>query len=496
MKWSFIALFLFLSSLFFREQRLPDEVVKRLADAYVPTGMVAHAESVSFGFIRGLHVRNFRLYDRATANPLEPIVSVASLSLLPLQRRIVVDRLSYPKLPDSYYAPGNNERDEPVDVGLPNVRRFTVELISPDVLALRPESVIADISVDANCLFVDRFCLKWPDIDGPMSVEGFCRADFSGQKIYGSVTGFAKQAQIRPFIETLDLPVALPYIDAFTEVRGKVPASCRWTVNLVNNDFDLDLDVHPLLGKYNRVPMKEAEGRVSLHVYTRGTFLNYHHRIGPVLAKGPNDEPLEGTVVIDGLNGTNTVSISAKSLLPVARLLRIGGFEDEYVGDDVVGRSSCDIKFHFPRAMTNNYEVLNGKGRVSVVDGQIMRMKGFRGLLALLAEKVPGISWFTDSTSASCDYVIENGVVKSDNIYIEGSVFSIKMYGTFDAVSGALNFTARVQFVRKDTFVGKILHPLTWPFTKLLLEFRLGGTADEPKWEYISVIDRVVEAVK
>ena len=111
MKWSFIALFLFLISLFFREQRLPDEVVKRLADAYVPTGMVAHAESVSFGFIRGLHVRNFRLYDRATANPLEPIVSVASLSLLPLQRRIVVDRLSYPKLPDSYYAPGNNERD-------------------------------------------------------------------------------------------------------------------------------------------------------------------------------------------------------------------------------------------------------------------------------------------------------------------------------------------------------------------------------------------------
>ena len=495
-KWAFIALVLFVFSLFFREQRIPDAIVERLADAYVPTGMVAHAESVSFGFIHGLHIRNFKLYDRTAANPLEPMLSVASLSVLPLQSRIVAERLAYPRLPDGYYAPGNVEKNAPVDICLPDVSRFSVELIRPDVLALRPENVLADISVSENCLSVDRFRLKWPDIDEPMTIEGFCRVDFAGQKIFGSVTGSAKQGHIRPFLEALDLPVALPYVDAFTEVRGKVPSSCKWSVNLVNNDFDLDLDLHPLLGKYNNVPMKEAEGRIALRVFTRGNFLNYHHRIGPVLAKGPNDEPLEGSVLIDGLNGTNTVTISAKSLLPVANLLKIGGFEDEHIGEDVVGKSSCDIKFCFPRTMTNNYEVLNGEGHVSVVDGQIMRMKGFRGLLAILAEKVPGVSWFTDSSSASCDYVIENGVVKSDNIYIEGSVFSIKMYGSFDAVKGTLDFTARVQFVRKDTIVGKILHPLTWPFTKLLLEFRLTGTADEPKWTYISVIDRVVEAVK
>ena len=53
-----------------------------------------------------------------------------------------------------------------------------------------------------------------------------------------------------------------------------------------------------------------------------------------------------------------------------------------------------------------------------------------------------------------------------------------------------------VCFVRKDSLVGKILHPLTWPFTKLLLEFRLTGSPEDPKWEYLSVIDRVVEAVK
>ena len=492
----FVALFLFAASLFFREQKIPNAVIERLADEYVPTGMVVHAESVSFGFLDGLHIRNFRLYNKTSSNPLEPFVSVASVAVLPFQRRIVLDRLSCSRLHDGYYEPGNLERDQPVDVSLPDLSMFTLELVRPNVLALKPERVVAFVSISDNCLSVDGVRLKWPDDDAPISLEGFCRADFKAQRVYGNVTGFARQTHIRPFVEALDVPVALPYMDAFTDVRGKVPASCRWSVNLVNNDLELDLDLHPQLGMYNTVPMKEAEGRVALRVFTRGTFLNYHHTIGPIAARGPNDEPLEGTVTIDGLNGTNTVAISAKSLLPVARLLKIGGFEGEYVDDTVVGRSSCDIKFRFPRAMTNNYEVLNGEGRVSVIDGQVMRMKGFRGLMALLAEKVPGVSWFTDSTRASCDYTIENGVVKSDNIYIEGSVFSIKMYGSFDAVSGDLDFTARVQFVRNDSMVGKILHPLAWPFTKLLLEFKLSGTADNPEWSYISVIDRVMEAVK
>ena len=68
-KWSFIALVLFVFSLFFREQRIPDAIVERLADAYVPTGMVAHAESVSFGFIHGVHVRNFTAFFTVAAGP-------------------------------------------------------------------------------------------------------------------------------------------------------------------------------------------------------------------------------------------------------------------------------------------------------------------------------------------------------------------------------------------------------------------------------------------
>ena len=135
-------------------------------------------------------------------------------------------------------------------------------------------------------------------------------------------------------------------------------------------------------------------------------------------------------------------------------------------------------------------------GSVEIKNGQLMRFKGFSGLLELLADKVPSVSWFTDSTQASCDYKIDKGVLSTENLYIEGSVFSIKMYGTFDAARDALDFTVRVQFTKKDSFVGKLLHPITWPFTKLLLEFKLEGSSEKPEWKYLSVIDRVVEVVK
>ena len=172
------------------------------------------------------------------------------------------------------------------------------------------------------------------------------------------------------------------------------------------------------------------------------------------------------------------------------------GFTGDYVSSDVVGESKCKLQFRFPRSMTNNYEVLNGSGHVEIHNGQLMRMKGFRGLLKAMPSIAPAISWFTDSTQASSDYVIENGVVKTDNTYIEGSTFSIKMYGQMDTTTGQLDYTVRVQFTKKDSIAGMILHPLTWPFTKLLLEFKLAGTAEDPQWEYISVLDRVVDAVK
>jgi len=495
-KWSFIVFCVFIASLFFRSQRIPRCFVQAAVDAYVPENVVAYVDSATFGFIDGLRFGSIRVYDRQATTSVDPVVSVDGLEFQFLQRRVIAIGLTYLRLPSSYYADGNCEKDEEVAFSFPDIPSFELVLERPNVLSVTPKRVVADIGFRSGMFSAERIRLDWPDLDEPMHLDGFCNIDLRKQEIRGGVRGFAKQRHIRPLLEALDIKSALTYVDAFTDVPGKVPASCGWTVNLVNNDFDLELDLDPAMGKYNTVPMSHANGKLLLHVYTRGTSLNYHHTIGPIVATGASGQPLEGTVVVDGFEGTNTVTVSAKSALPIASLLKIGGFVGEYVSEEVVGKSSCELEFRFPRSRADDKSCLNGKGRLEVKDGQIMRLRGFKGLVELLAEKVPGVSWFTDSTQASCDYVIENGVVKSDNIYIEGTLFSMKMYGSYDSVRDSLDFTVRVQFSKKDSVMGKILHPLTWPFTKLLLEFRLKGSTESPRWEYITVIDRVLEVAK
>lgn len=495
-KWGFIVFLLYLGSLFFREQRLPAQWAEGLLEEVADGSWVVNIDSLSFGFVHGVHVRGLRIYDTTRNNPLEILAGADSISIDFFRRHLRIVGARFPRLSDSYYAPGNYSRNSRIECEFPELPTFTLILIRPDILAVKPERVVADVSVSKSLLSVDNIKLEWPDQDEHMTVSGFVRIDMSNQEVVGEIDGLARQPHIRPLLVALDVPVSLPYFDGFTEVPRPVPSRCGWKVNLINNDFDLYLHLRPELGRYNSVPMKCADGRIHLHVYTRDDCLNYRQAIGPIIATGLKDEPLEGTVVVAGTNGYNTVSVEAKSALPVADILKIGGFTDDYVDADVKGDSNCRLEFRFPRAMTNNYELLNGEGHVDIRNGQLMRMKGFRGLIDAMPSIAPAVSWFSDSTQGSCDYRIENGVLKTDNIYIEGTVFSIKMYGQFDAVKNDMDFTVRVQFTRKDSLLGTLIHPLTWPFTKLLLEFRLTGSPQNPKWSYISVVDRVMEAVR
>ena len=77
-------------------------------------------------------------------------------------------------------------------------------------------------------------------------------------------------------------------------------------------------------------------------------------------------------------------------------------------------------------------------------------------------------------------------------MFIEGGLVSIKGWGTYDIAADNLDFTVRVQFLKKDTMLATLVHPVTWPFTKLLLEFKAHGPIDDPAWDYISIIDRIL----
>lgn len=141
---------------------------------------------------------------------------------------------------------------------------------------------------------------------------------------------------------------------------------------------------------------------------------------------------------------------------------------------------------------TNVISSLNGRGKLKITDGHLAQMKLFAGFTKLLAAKIPGVSFFVNQTQASATFTIKNGVFESSDIYLEGGFFSVKSWGRYDMAADNLDFTVRAQFLKKESIAGKIVHPLTFPFTKFLLEFKVEGPIDDPRWQYISIPDRIL----
>ena len=502
-KWSFVALLcllglalVFAASLFFRPGRIPGRWVEPAVTNIVPAGVSVKFDSVDVSLRDGVTVRGLKVYESTLYSTTNPVLVAESVTIDHALRRVHAVGLRFPLLPDSYYAPGNSERNARLEAELPSLDRYTVVLERPEVLGVAPKRLIFDVSAGPHRADFDRIRLDWDDESERMFIDGFCWVDLDTQRVYGEVRGLARQPNIRPLLVALDVPVSLPYFDGFTGVTNPVPSLCRWNVNLVNNDFDLWLDLKPTLGEYNGVPMDRAAGLIHLHNYIRGEWLNFRQTIGPVSAVDADGRPLDGTVVVAGTNGFITVDVDAKSAMRTADILKIGGFTGKYVDEGVVGELSGRLQFRFPRAMTNNYELLDGEGHLKMENGHLARINMFSGLTDLLANRVPGVKSLVDQSYGSCDYTIEKGVLRTDNARIDGTLFSIRMSGTFDCVKDNLDFTVRVQFTKNESFMAKLASPITWTFSKLLMEFRLTGSAQDPKWEYVSVLDRVMDVIQ
>jgi hypothetical protein len=558
-----------------------------------------------FGFRNGLRFVNARVYFNDGSQALKPVVAAHAISVNPLTRSVSVAKLKYPRLPESYYLPEWKERNERLELSLPDVSEFDVSLDEPEILGLRPDKVRARFFIKKNAVFADDIRVLWAAKDDVLAVNGFFRLDVAAQTIHAEASGEAYPSQIRPFIVSLDVPVALPYMDAFTEIESPVAAHGWFDVNLVNNDFRMKLQLKPEMGCYNGVAMSHAEGTLDLYSYIRGTNSNVKFSVDLPLALDREGRSLSGVVKVDYSNDVTRLSFDAKSALHFKDALAIADFIDpasldvfkfdtppqisvkgtsgtsaadkgtnDLAIDATAARMSFldfklenvktsftlkgdtldfpaiaafgktggrlagsakvsmpdfdDDKMSFSASMTyekgsleeladflhfdlgerhgivsgefqfsgpvatNAIDRLNGSGKIEISDGHLAQMKLFAGLTSLLANKVPGVGFLVNQSSASADFTITNGVFASDNIYIEGGFISLKAWGTYDIPKDNLDFTVRVQFLKNDSIGGMILHPITWPFTKLLLEFKAKGKIDDPDWEYMSIIDRVL----
>ena len=608
--WLLAAIFVYVVSLFFRQERIPGEWVERAFSGVLPTNLVFHCDGASFGFRHGLHVRGVKLYDLSSRRALEPVAAAADVSFRLFERELRIVEAKVPRLHDGYYEAGSYAEplgDRDLGFALPDFQDdFTLVLERPSILGVSPERVAAQIVSRPDRLDLEAFHLDWRDSDRRTGLDGFCSLDLGARRVRGVARGLATQAQIRPLIEVLDVPSVLEYMDAFTGVTAPVPAGCAWDVDLRTNEFKVDIELHPVLGRYNGVPMSRADGRISLHVTFPGDHMDYETTIGPLAAADKRGRQLDGTLRIVGVGDRVDLELDAHSALVKKDLLDVIGYlnggELDFVECDdapqvaVLGRLATEVSrqadndlkgdFSFRRgalfgvrlqdvsgdfsyvgdvfAVTNcsargkksgsvagsarismpgldpakmtfsarlaysggsleevgdffKFDIgdrsgevegemwlegplgdsfksgLCGGGRLKAANGHLAQMRLFMGLTELLAKEVPGIDRIVNQSEASCTYTVENGVVRTRDVLIEGSLFSISAEGSYDIPKDELDFVVRVKLMKNESTLGRyLIRPITWPFSKLLMEYRVRGSLEEPRWEYISVLDRML----
>ena len=604
-KWFFIVVLVFAASLFFREQSLPRSWVDAIAERCSSESCVVRCDGAAFGFRDGLRLLGVRLYDSSSPGGMEPFFSARSVAVDPMTRVVRVAEAKYPRLPDFYYSEECRERNERVEVEFPNVPEFRLVLEQPKILGLEPSRVTAQVNVRRKWVTLDDIAVHLPWKGRAFKVDGSFRLDIAGQTAYWDIRGEAMPEQIRPLIVALDVPSALPYMDAFTEVSAPVPARGEFEINLVNGDFTMVLDLKPPMCRYRGVAMSRVEGVLDLEARTRGTNCNVRLKAGIPLAIDREGAKMSGGVQLDLVEGLPRLALDVRSELSLADALTVADFlspdaldvvscdtkpvvtakgvcgtsaEDAAYNDvsftarlergsfmglrlnDALaefrvsgetldftrieargksgGRYAATARLEFPgydedrmsfsaKARldggtldevadflgfevgdrdgavtgwcefdgplgTNALEKLCGKGSFAVREGHIAQLNLFAGLTKMLADYVPGVSYIVNQSDASADFAVTNGVLTTENLYIEGGLVSLKGWGSYDIAHDKLDLTVRVQFLKKESLMGKLVHPVTWPFTKLLLEFRAKGRIGDPEWDYISILDRIL----
>ena len=158
---------------------------------------------------------------------------------------------------------------------------------------------------------------------------------------------------------------------------------------------------------------------------------------------------------------------------------------------DMHGKVSGFVEFGGPLS-TSLVSRINGRASLSIDDGHLARVNIFAGLTDYLAKNVPGVSSLVDQSDAEIECTISNGVINATSIKISGDIFSIAGKGTYSIPEDKINIRAQVHIFKNNSIIGKLTSPLTWTFSKLLMEFKVYGSVKDPKWEYISVFERLL----
>jgi hypothetical protein len=132
---------------------------------------------------------------------------------------------------------------------------------------------------------------------------------------------------------------------------------------------------------------------------------------------------------------------------------------------------------------------------MEITDGVFARIPLFSGLTDWFANNVPIVGTVVNQSSGNLSFVITNGVATTQDLVVEGNIFSIAGSGTYILPTSTLNMSMKVNIFKERSFAGHISRIVAFPFTRMLLDFHLGGTTQQPIWSYVNILEKITDSL-
>lgn len=132
----------------------------------------------------------------------------------------------------------------------------------------------------------------------------------------------------------------------------------------------------------------------------------------------------------------------------------------------------------------NEIDVLRtmvGAAKVDVIDATIYRIPIFAGFTDFMARNVPGLDFILTQNSLKTELSIKDYGVRFENLLVDGPAISITGHGDM-WFTGHVDARMRANLLSHDTWVGKGLHFLLFPISKIF-ELQVYGPINDLSWQ-------------
>jgi len=141
------------------------------------------------------------------------------------------------------------------------------------------------------------------------------------------------------------------------------------------------------------------------------------------------------------------------------------------------------------KANSADWRTVNGYGSLTVRDGYIWDVPIFGVFSPILDSIIPGLGK-SRASSAACTFLINNGVVRSNDLESRAPTLRLQYRGDMD-LQGGVQARVEAELLRDIWLVGPLVSTVFRPVTKMF-EYKVTGTVGEPKIDPVYIVPKLM----